>query len=76
MAPPPVPPALPTAPRHHPLAPPGRRPRRGLGDTRTPFYATALANLLNVALEPLLIFVLGMGVRGAALAVGLSQVQR
>ncbi|KAL4458004.1 hypothetical protein ABPG75_012869 [Micractinium tetrahymenae] len=46
---------------------------RGLGDTQTPFYATVLANVLNVGLELLLIFVLGLGVRGAALAVGLSQ---
>lgn len=63
----------------HPAPPcpapaPAHLPCRGLGDTRTPFYATVLANLLNVALEPLFIFALGWGVRGAALAVGISQV--
>ena len=49
-------------------------PCRGLGDTRTPFVGTLLANVLNIALEPLLIFKLGWGVAGAATAVGLSQV--
>lgn len=48
--------------------------RRGLGDTRTPFVGTLLANALNIVLEYLFLFVLGWGVRGAALAVGLSQV--
>lgn len=47
---------------------------RGLGDTRTPFVGTLLANALNIVLEYLFLFVLGWGVRGAALAVGLSQV--
>jgi len=46
---------------------------RGLGDTRAPFAATVVANLVNVALEPLFIFTLGWGVRGAAAAVVLSQ---
>lgn len=49
---------------------------RGLGDTRTPFTATLLANVLNVGLEALFLFRLGWGVGGAALAVGLSQVRR
>ena len=47
---------------------------RGLGQTRTPFVATAGANALNIALEPLLIFSLGWGVKGAALAIAVSQV--
>ena len=38
-----------------------------------PFYATLAANVLNVGLEVALIFGLGLGVRGAALAVGLGQ---
>jgi putative MATE family efflux protein len=46
---------------------------RGLGDTRAPFVATVVANLVNVALEPLFIFTLGFGVRGAAAAVVISQ---
>lgn len=36
---------------------------------------TLLANFLNIALESLLLFGLGWGVSGAALAVGLSQVR-
>jgi len=49
---------------------------RGLGDTKTPFVGTLLANALNILLEYLLLFVLGWGVGGAALAVGLSQVRK
>jgi MATE family multidrug resistance protein len=48
----------------------------GRGDTRTPMVANVSANLLNVVLDPILIFGLGpmpvMGVRGAALATVLS----
>lgn len=46
---------------------------RGLGDTHTPFYGTLLANLLTIALEAALLLGLSWGVRGAALAVGMSQ---
>ncbi|KAL4535664.1 hypothetical protein Ndes2526B_g06550 [Nannochloris sp. 'desiccata'] len=46
---------------------------RGLGDTRAPFVATVVANIVNVALEPLFIFTWGWGVRGAAAAVVVSQ---
>jgi putative MATE family efflux protein len=46
---------------------------RGLGDTRAPFVATVIANLVNVALEPLFIFNFGLGGRGAAAAVVVSQ---
>jgi putative MATE family efflux protein len=46
---------------------------RGLGDTRAPFVAIVIANLVNIALEPLFIFTLGWGVRGAAAAVVVSQ---
>lgn len=45
---------------------------QGRGDTRTPMVASVLANVLNVALDPVLIFGLGpvpaLGVHGAAWA--------
>jgi hypothetical protein len=47
---------------------------RGLQDTRTPFYATLAANVLNVVLGWLFIFGLGLGVRGAALGTVCAQV--
>ncbi len=50
---------------------------QGRGDTRTPMVATVLANGLNVALDPLLIFGLGpvpgLGIGGAALATVLAE---
>jgi MATE family multidrug resistance protein len=49
---------------------------QGRGDTRTPMVATVLANLLNIALDPLFIFGWGpvpaMGVAGAALTTNLA----
>ena len=47
---------------------------RGLADTRAPLTATLVANVVNIALEPLFIFTLGWGVKGAATAVVVSQV--
>ncbi|BDA40630.1 Protein DETOXIFICATION 44, chloroplastic [Coccomyxa sp. Obi] len=41
---------------------------RGLGDTKMPLWATVGCNLINILLDPLLIFGLGWGVRGAAIA--------
>ncbi len=41
---------------------------RGLQDTRTPLWVTVGANLLNAALDPLLIFGAGLGITGAAWA--------
>ena len=38
------------------------------GDTRTPMKAMILGNLANLALDPVFIFSLGMGVEGASLA--------
>jgi MATE family multidrug resistance protein len=40
----------------------------GRGDTRAPMRATIAANLVNIGLAYLFVFVLGHGVRGAALA--------
>jgi MATE family multidrug resistance protein len=45
-----------------------REVRYGRGDARMPMFATIAANLVNVALAYLFVFVLGRGVRGAALA--------
>jgi len=41
---------------------------RGVLDTTTPLKISLLANLINVVLDPILIFKAGMGVTGAALA--------
>lgn len=41
---------------------------RGLGDTKTPMKITMLALTLNMILDPVFMFALGMGLRGAALA--------
>jgi putative MATE family efflux protein len=38
------------------------------GDTTTPLIAMAIANAVNIALDPLFIFPLGMGIEGAAIA--------
>ncbi len=46
---------------------------RSAGHPRISMYATILAVTLNIALDPIFIFVLDMGVRGAALATILSQ---
>lgn len=47
---------------------------RGFRDLRTPFFVAALANFLNVLLDILLIFYVGLGVAGAAYATSASQV--
>lgn len=46
---------------------------RSMGHPKISMYATILAVALNVVLDPIFIFVLDMGVRGAALATILSQ---
>jgi len=46
---------------------------RGLQDTKTPLYITVFANLLNAGLGYLLIYPLGQGVRGAAIATVAAQ---
>jgi MATE family, multidrug efflux pump len=51
---------------------------RGMGNTKTPMIIMLQANLMNIALDPVLIFGLlglpALGVRGAALASVISQV--
>ena len=47
---------------------------RSVGHPRISMYATILAVSLNVVLDPIFIFVLDMGVRGAALATIISQI--
>lgn len=47
---------------------------RGYGDTTIPLLASLAASVINLVLDPILMFPLGMGVAGAAAATGLSQV--
>ncbi|KAK9829665.1 hypothetical protein WJX72_007217 [[Myrmecia] bisecta] len=46
---------------------------RGFADTKTPLYAAVLSNLTNFGMDIFLMFGLGMGVAGAALATSISQ---
>ncbi len=46
---------------------------QGIGDTKTPLIIFAFANVINIILDPLFIFTLGMGVRGAAVATLISR---
>lgn len=46
---------------------------RGYQDTRTPMYITIGLNLVNLVLDPLLIFGLGWGLTGAAIATVIAQ---
>ncbi|CAL0299497.1 unnamed protein product [Lupinus luteus] len=46
---------------------------RGIKDTRTPLYATIIGDVTNIILDPLLIFILRLGVSGAAIAHIISQ---
>lgn len=45
---------------------------RGFKDTKTPLYAIGAGNLLNAILDPILIFFLGFGIGGAAIATVIS----
>ena len=47
---------------------------RGLQDTRTPLAVTLAANTLNFCLDPVLIYGLHMGVKGAALATAFAEI--
>jgi putative MATE family efflux protein len=46
---------------------------RGYGDTIVPLIASLVAAALNLVLDPLLMFTMGWGVRGAAVATAISQ---
>lgn len=46
---------------------------RGLQDNATPFRVALVANLINAILDPLMIFGLGWGIAGAAIASATSQ---
>ncbi|CAA0812742.1 MATE efflux family protein 1 [Striga hermonthica] len=46
---------------------------RGLKDTKTPLYATVVGDLANIILDPIFIFLLDLGVSGAAIAHVISQ---
>lgn len=46
---------------------------RAVGDSRRPFYFLVVSALLNIGLDLLFVFVLGMGVAGVALATVISQ---
>lgn len=46
---------------------------RGYGNTRIPLIASMVASLINLVLDPILMFPLGLGVKGAAAATALAQ---
>ncbi|KAL8120155.1 protein DETOXIFICATION 44, chloroplastic isoform X2 [Apium graveolens] len=46
---------------------------RGFKDTKTPLYAVGAGNLLNALLDPVLIFLLGLGIGGAAISTVISE---
>ncbi|KAJ6791790.1 putative protein DETOXIFICATION 42 [Iris pallida] len=46
---------------------------RGFKDTKTPLYATVAGDVTNIVLDPILIYVMRMGVTGAAIAHVVSQ---
>ncbi|KAG8371929.1 hypothetical protein BUALT_Bualt12G0013900 [Buddleja alternifolia] len=46
---------------------------RGFKDTKTPLYATVVGDVANIVLDPIFIFLFGMGVSGAAIAHVISQ---
>ncbi|KAG5063608.1 Protein DETOXIFICATION 42 [Glycine soja] len=46
---------------------------RGIKDTKTPLYATVMGDVTNIILDPLLMFVLRLGVNGAAISHIISQ---
>ncbi|KAL3534285.1 hypothetical protein ACH5RR_002746 [Cinchona calisaya] len=46
---------------------------RGFKDTKTPLYATVIGDVANIVLDPIFIFLFGLGVTGAAIAHVVSQ---
>jgi putative MATE family efflux protein len=47
---------------------------QAIGDTKTPLYIFGLSNIMNIILDYLFMFPLGMGIRGAAIATVLSTI--
>jgi putative MATE family efflux protein len=47
---------------------------RAQGDTMTPFKAISIANVINIVLDPILIFHFGWGISGAAIATWVSRI--
>lgn len=47
---------------------------QALGDTRSPLYIFGISNIINAVLDPILIFQMGMGIRGAAWATTISMI--
>jgi putative MATE family efflux protein len=47
---------------------------RGYGDTKIPLLASLVASFINLILDPILMFSIGWGVKGAAAATAISQV--
>lgn len=45
-----------------------------MGDSKPPLYTTFTSNAINIALDPILIFAVGWGVHGAAVATVFAQV--
>lgn len=45
-----------------------------LGDTRTPLYIFGASNIINIILDPLFIFTLGLGIKGAAIATVIARI--
>ena len=46
----------------------------GAGNSKTPFYISALGIVVNVIIDPLLIFKLNLGIEGAAIATVISEI--
>lgn len=46
---------------------------RGFKDTKTPLYAIGVGNLVNAMLDAILMFFLGLGINGAAIATVISE---
>lgn len=46
---------------------------RGFKDTKTPLFAVGAGNLLNAILDPILIFLFGLGIGGAAISTVISE---
>jgi putative MATE family efflux protein len=47
---------------------------RGEGDTKTPMMFMIIATVINIILDPIFIFILGLGVKGAAIATVVSNI--